>query len=272
ANLSHTELAGANLSHANLSHTELAGANLSHANLSHTELAGADITQAIFSDNLGLSVSDRSALMLRGATFQDSSVVKESKVSQLDLVLRESDEGFSGNESSSSDPFSGNDSWESRREASVVNIAPYKATPIKGSAISGMLPYLSRSDQYQLLNELHDLLDEPLVASFKNSPYQVLRLRQASISFYMAVGFSVISVVLSLSLGFFLITGVISQPLLAVSSMVASGAASLYGYKLYEGANKRLEAYWNIMLRRYKLPDSNPGEVLDDASTSDTPG
>jgi uncharacterized protein YjbI with pentapeptide repeats len=77
ANLSGKNLIGANLYRANLGEAYLRGANLLEANLIGADLSGADLSEANvrhcnFSDGIGLSESQKSALRAQGAIFSDS--------------------------------------------------------------------------------------------------------------------------------------------------------------------------------------------------------
>jgi uncharacterized protein YjbI with pentapeptide repeats len=75
-NISNTNLFDANLRGANLNSANLSGANLSSANLTgaklfNVNLNGAIVEQALFGSNLGISVSLRQDLIVRGAIFDD---------------------------------------------------------------------------------------------------------------------------------------------------------------------------------------------------------
>jgi hypothetical protein len=77
ADLSGADLSRANLSRANLGEADLRGANLLEANLIGADLSGADLSEANvrhcnFSDGIGLSESQKSALRAQGAIFSDS--------------------------------------------------------------------------------------------------------------------------------------------------------------------------------------------------------
>jgi uncharacterized protein YjbI with pentapeptide repeats len=77
ADLRGANLSGADLSRANLGEAYLRGANLLEANLIGADLSGADLSEANvrhcnFSDGIGLSESQKSALRAQGAIFSDS--------------------------------------------------------------------------------------------------------------------------------------------------------------------------------------------------------
>ena len=76
ANLSNANLKGADLSEANLSNANLKGADLSKANLRGANLNSANLNEALvertqFGSNMGISDSLKQDLINRGAIFQD---------------------------------------------------------------------------------------------------------------------------------------------------------------------------------------------------------